>query len=155
MLVVLLDKHLVQKPAEVACELVISRVAGPVFLEERTGNIKYLSMVDVGEVELRNSGLHFLSHPFHHRIQHCKIAILTENDIDHHIVFGIAQSTDQRIHSALQIVGTIIRHNHQSRPFIPRIMILAGRALRTDCWFYRRHYGRLSKELRNCDSGNT
>lgn len=94
MLVVLLYKHLVQKPAEVACELVISRVAGPVFLKEKTGDRKYLSVVDVGEVELRNSGLHFLSHPFHHRIQHCKIAILTENDIDHHIVFGIAQGTD-------------------------------------------------------------
>lgn len=112
LLVSLGEEHLVQKPAEVACQLVIARVSRLVLLPERGEGANYLSVMNVREIELRERGFDFPSHLLHHRSQNRKIAILTQNDIDKNMVLGRAQCTNYRIHGAFQIVGTIVSYNH-------------------------------------------
>lgn len=84
LLVALLVEHLTQEPAEVARQLVIARIARSVLLR----------VVDVSELERRKTVADLLLHLFNHTIQHGKIAVLTENDVNKDIVLWGCQSID-------------------------------------------------------------
>ncbi len=82
LLVALLVEHLTQEPAEVARQLVIARISRSVLLR----------VVDVRELERRKTVADLLLHLFNYTIQHGKIAVLTENDVNKDIVLWGCQS---------------------------------------------------------------
>lgn len=81
LVVFVLHKHLVKKPAEVTSELVISGIHREILLFVKRETQKYLFVMNMLERKLGQEQLDFLSHVQNYTIEYCQITVLTKNDV--------------------------------------------------------------------------